>query len=79
MGMGHAGRHPSLPDVLSSVVDDAVSADQTFDDWCADYGYDTDSRRAHATWEACGRIRRKLIRLVGDDAFNSLAYDTERE
>lgn len=79
MGMGHAGRRPKVWEVLSSLVDDAASADQTFDDWCADYGYDTDSRRAYASWQACGRIRRKLTRVVGSDALELLTNETERD
>lgn len=53
---------PSLPDVLYSLLLDG-SADfdaSTFEQWCADYGYDTDSRAALATYEACCDTGRKL-------------------
>lgn len=56
---------PGLSDVLGCLVSDARSADQTFAEWCSDLGYDTDSRRALATHEACVRTRAALLTLIG--------------
>ena len=48
---------PTAASVLYSLLLDASGADENFYDWCADYGYDTDSRKALATYEACCIIR----------------------
>ena len=55
---------PQLDDVLSSLLMDGVAYfdAQAFEDWCSDYGYDTDSRRAESTWKACDEIGRNLAR-----------------
>lgn len=56
-GLTHdkAGREVA-PDALSIVHSfwmDASGADETFDDWCLNLGYDTDSRKALETYLAC--------------------------
>ena len=48
---------PTAGSVLYSLLLDASGADENFHDWCANYGYDTDSRKALATYEACCIIR----------------------
>lgn len=48
---------PTAGSVLYSLLLDASGADENFHDWCANYGYDTDSRKALATYEACCSIR----------------------
>lgn len=52
MGSAHRGEPPEVADVLLCLALDASGADQSFEDWCADYGYDTDSRSAERTWRA---------------------------
>jgi hypothetical protein len=41
-------------------VHDAVGSAQTFDDWCSNYGYDTDSRKALQIYMDCQEIAKKL-------------------
>lgn len=62
MGSAHKGS-PELPPVLWCLLTDADSADQPFEDWCSDYGYDEDSRRALRTYETCRETGRKLGEL----------------
>jgi hypothetical protein len=52
-------------DVVSSLAIDAVGAEQTFEDWCGDLGWDTDSRKALATYLACQEERKQLLKLLG--------------
>jgi len=63
-GTGHRkGGKPAEPtaaSVLYSLILDAQGAEQPFDYWCADYGYDQDSRKALATYDACCAIRRQV-------------------
>lgn len=56
---------PTLDDVLYCLVMDAEAASETFEDWCANFGYDTDSRKAEATYNACVQIGIKLRNLLG--------------
>lgn len=60
----------SRADVLSAFecfVSDALAGRDSFEDFCAEFGYDTDSRRAERTWKACKRSWEKLIRVSGYD------------
>lgn len=58
---------PSASDVLYCLASDASGADQSFEDWCADYGYDTDSRTAERTYRQVVDQTARLRRLLGDD------------
>jgi hypothetical protein len=58
---------PTAADVLGCLLTDSNGAEQTFEDWCAEYGYDTDSRKAERTWRAVVRQSAKLQRLLRED------------
>ncbi len=65
-------QEPSAADVLSCLISDAAVADcPTFEHFCSDMGYDPDSRRALAIYEACKVVAPKLLRFLGAqyDAF----------
>jgi len=64
---GSAIGEVNAPDVLHCLISDTQSAVNSFEDWCADFGYDTDSRKAEAIYNACQRISVKLHKLLGDD------------
>jgi hypothetical protein len=49
-------------DVLACISGDANTPD-TFEEFCSEYGYEEDSRRAFKTFQACDRLGRKLRRL----------------
>jgi hypothetical protein len=57
---------PCLADVLHSLCVESTPyfTHSTFDDWAGDYDYDTDSRKALATYEQCIDTGRKLARAV---------------
>lgn len=57
---------PRLYDVLTSLKADATHG-ETFADWCANYGYDTDSRRAMETYLACQESEDQSRRFFGTD------------
>ena len=68
-------------EVLDALVSDAWSVESArdFDDWALDFGYDTDSRKAFATYEACQRIAEDLATFLGDPAdVEYLATEVER-
>lgn len=66
---------PHAVDVVQSMLSDATG--ESFESWCGDLGYDTDSRKALATWEAC-RESDRVMRGVFGKAFDS-AVDLARE
>jgi hypothetical protein len=68
-------------EVLDCLASDACSTDNasSFEDWCRDIGYDTDSWRAHRTFKIIEAQAAKLKRFLGDDLYEALLYNTERE
>lgn len=70
-GLAH-NAEPTLPEVIGCMVSDARACEGTFDEFCDGYGYDTDSRRALATYDACRAISAGMHRLLGDD-FDAVA------
>lgn len=55
---------PTAATVFYSLVLDGAAIDQSFPDWCADFGYDTDSRKAHDTYMACCESGRQLRQML---------------
>jgi hypothetical protein len=62
MGSAHTGT-PEECAVLACVLTDAESAEESFTDWCANFGHDTDSRKALRMYHACKRTAASLARL----------------
>lgn len=72
---------PTPPDVasmLDCLASDAYSVGEGFADFCANYGYDEDSRKAYRTFRACQRSTEKLKAFLGADALEQLTFRTER-
>lgn len=65
---------PRIADVLASLSLDAQAADYPdFDVWAGDYGYSSDSRRAHDIWRKCLDVAVALRSGLGDLAVRELA------
>lgn len=58
---------PKLADVISGLLSDAQAGRMSFDEFCGEFGYDSDSRKALATWEACVNTAGPLARVLGAD------------
>jgi len=57
---------PEMADVLHSLVLDASALGLSFDMWCEEFGYDQDSRKAHAIYSDCvdyGHDLRQMLDL----------------
>lgn len=67
MGTGHQGRAPEVAEVVSSILLDADSGSMDFAEFCREFGYDEDSRKAEKTWKACVAMKRKVDRFFGED------------
>jgi hypothetical protein len=80
MGVAHT-RPPKVWDVLDCLASDASGYMHArgFGDWCAEYGYDEDSRKAKRTYDAIGRQADRLMELLGGyDTLVSLLNEVER-
>lgn len=55
---------PSAASVLYSLLLDASAVGQSFESWCSEFGYDSDSRKAYAIYEACQKNADKLNRVI---------------
>jgi hypothetical protein len=79
--MGSALLHePTSAEVLDCLASDASGYENahSFEDWCSDYGYDTDSRKAERTYRVLGQQAHKLKKLLGGSAYETLLWNTER-
>ena len=60
---------PTAADVLSSLVLDTSAGEQSFKDFCLDFGYDANDRdkrrEALTTWNACRRLAPRVRKLLG--------------
>lgn len=54
---------PHAADVLQSLLMDSSAVGQSFESWCDELGYDTDSRKKLATYEACQQKADKMRRF----------------
>ncbi len=79
-GQGHHSEEPQLDEVLDCLASDAASIQDgaSFEDWAADLGYDTDSRKAERTYQAVKDQAEKLRALLGDDNYERLLWEIER-
>ena len=80
MGYAHNGKPPQADDVLDCLASDSAGHDNArdFENWAAEYGYDTDSRKAEKIYRVVERQAAKLNVFLGDDLYNELLWDTER-
>lgn len=53
---------PDVAGVMHSLLMDGAAwfDDESFEDWCSNYGYDEDSRTAEATFQACRETGRQV-------------------
>ena len=66
-GTGHGGKAPGVAEVLRAIESDANAGDRTFEEFCDEFGYDQDSRKAERIWRACRGVGKRIRRFLGDD------------
>lgn len=47
---------PTTQEIIVGMRNDEMHSDETFEGWCASFGYDEDSRKAFAIYEACQKV-----------------------
>ena len=60
--IAEGGNRPSKYDVLACIT---KSDPGSFEEFCGEYGYDTDSRKAERTWKAVVREWKAVSRVFG--------------
>lgn len=78
-GMGPAlTGTPTVADVLNSLVSDAAGYENAngFEDWASEFGYDTDSRQAEATYRAVEEST-EVLRSFLAEKYEDYLWDTE--
>jgi hypothetical protein len=75
-GSAHTAE-PTAYDVLNCLLLDASSADEDFDYWCGNYGYDTDSRKAERIYKLVRAQTKKLRRFLGPEFDEFLQAEQE--
>ena len=55
-------------------VRDSIYGEMDYDEFCDEFGYNTDSRIAEKAWKACGKSNDKLRRIFPGD-INELDYE----
>lgn len=58
---------PKLIDILYCLVVGGDCLENTFEEWCDNWGYDVDSRKAERTFKLCYLQTIQVRRLLGDD------------
>lgn len=78
MGSGGGDALPTAEGVLSCLLSDAatVASAESFEEWCAELGLDTDSRKAFATYEKTREQSARLLDWLGDRA-DAYLYQTQ--
>ena len=76
---GGASDTPTASDLVWAVAIDSEAVDESFSDWCANFGYTTDSIKARSTFKACQRNGERLIKLIGNKEIFSQLVESARE
>lgn len=64
---------PDLVDVLYCLISDGQLAEESFEDFCANLGYDTDSRKALDIYLDCQKQSQSLTKVIGRNLYNTFA------
>ena len=78
MGYGHKGEAPEAGDVLDCLASDACGAEDSFEEWASNLGYDSDSREAEKTFKAVQHATKRLKNFLGEYRFEQLLYHVEK-
>ncbi len=73
-------KEPTAEDVLDCLASDAAGFANArgFEDWCAEYGYDEDSRKAAKIYRTIEKQAAKLEAFIPAGFIDNLLFQTER-
>jgi len=59
--------HPDVADVIHCLITDTHCGMMAFDEYCSEFGLDTDSRAAFKVWEQCVETAGPFRRFLGSE------------
>lgn len=68
---------PHAADVLHSLMLDVIAANESFADWCANFGYSDDSINALNTYRQCCAIAKELRAIFPRDVLDAIRKAVE--
>lgn len=75
-GLGHRINNnvklPQAASLLHSLLLDSQAAEEPFEFWCGNFGYDTDSMKARKTYDACIAIGEQLKKVLSAEQITQL-------
>lgn len=69
---------PHAADILHCIIVDSTDNHDSFEEWAREYGYDTDSRKAEETYNACRKQTRNAQSVFGAKLLAELASILEQ-
>jgi hypothetical protein len=76
---GGASKTPTASDLVWAVATDSTALTESFSEWCADLGYNTDSIKDRSIYKACQRNAQRLTDLIGNAEIFSQLVESARE
>jgi hypothetical protein len=76
---GGASKTPTASDLVWAVATDSTALTESFSEWCADLGYNTDSIKDRSIYKACQRNAQRLTDLIGNAEIFSQLIESARE
>lgn len=58
-----------LLEAFECFISDAISAEEDFKNWCDNFGYDSDSRKAHKIYKECVKSLEKAQKIISGDMY----------
>lgn len=74
---GNALPEPTAADILTHLAFEVGAYSESFDEWCADFGFDNDSIKALRAWEKSGHYVKSLRRVVGASGSDMASFLNE--
>ncbi len=68
---------PTAAEVLTGLALDASGADLSFEEWCSEFGLNSDSRKAERIFKAVRQHTTKLRGFLSADQYQELTTDVE--
>lgn len=76
---GGASKTPTASDLVWAVATDSTALTESFSEWCAELGYNTDSVKDRSIYKACQRNGQRLIDLIGNAEIFSQLVESARD
>ncbi len=64
-GLGLKNAPPTIIEFLPCASSDCQAGEMSFEEFCSEFGYNEDSRKAYVTWECCVEMTRKMKKVFG--------------